>query len=335
MRYRLLLALLSFALAAAACGQGAGTTGDTITLRYSYQPGDSLTYALTQQMTMAMTMTGAGDIGVPGTLDMNMDMDLVSRLEYEVDEGPNPETIRMTIGMTIIEGSGTIDTMGTTEEMSFDDILSEFGSMEIALILDAQGDVIEIVVGGHELPPGLFGDLGNTSGFGLGSPEHIGPQFPDGPIEVGRTWNTEVVNTSFGIETRVVGEHRITGTEVVAGRDTYRIETITTTDPIVVDFEDLVNLITENAEAFGQVAPEADMASAVAAFEMLDIEMNYRIDGFTIEMTSWFDAGEGVLIRAEWSGPMTMFMEMKNLPDGGDMEMSLEMTMAQTMQLTD
>ena len=86
MRHRLLLALLSFALAAAACGQGAGTTGDTITLRYAYQPGDSLTYALTQQMTMAMTMTGAGDIGTPGTPDMNMDMDLVSRLEYEIDE---------------------------------------------------------------------------------------------------------------------------------------------------------------------------------------------------------------------------------------------------------
>jgi hypothetical protein len=335
MRNRLLLTLLSFALVAAACGEGAGTTSETITLRYSYQPGDSLTYALTQQMTMAMTMTGAGDIGVPGTLDMNMDMDMVSRLEYEIEEGPDPETIRITIGMTIVEGSGTMDTMGRIEEMSFDDLFSGVGPMEIEMILDAQGNVIEILVGGHQLPPGLFGDLGSTPAFGVGSPEHIGPQFPDGPIEVGRTWETEVVNAAFGIETRVVGEHRITGTELVAGRDTYRIETITTTDPIVIVFEDLVDLIAENAAVFGQEASAAEMASAMEELEILDIEMNYRIDGFTIEMTSWFDADEGVLVRAEWSGPMTMSMEMKNLPDGSDMEMSFDTMMTQTMQLTD
>jgi len=335
MRHRLLLGLLSFALVASACGEAAGPTGEEVTLRYAYQPGDSLTYAMTQQMTMDMAMTGSGAIGVAGTLDMSMDLDLVSRLEYEIEEGPDPETIRMTIGMTIIEGSGTIDTMGMTEEMSFDDILSEFGSMEIALILDAQGDVIEIVVGGHELPPGLFGDLGNTSGFGLGSPEHIGPQFPDGPIEVGRTWETEVVNDSFGIEVRVVSEHLITGTEVVAGRDTYRIETVTTTDPIVITFDDLVSLVAENAGDLGQEASAAEIEAAMAMFDVLDIEMNYRIDRSTVDMTSWFDAAEGVIVRVEWSGPMTMFLEMNNIPESGDVEMSFEMSITQTMQLTD
>jgi len=334
MRHRLLLTLLSFALLATACGQGVETTGETVTLRYAYQPGDSLTYALTQQMTVTMAMTGTGEMGIPGTLDMDMDLDLTSLLEYEIEEGPDPETIRMTIGMTIVEGSGAIDTMGRTEEMSFDEILEGVGATEIELILDAQGDVIEILVGGHALPPGLFSDLGDASTFGVGSPQHIGPQFPEGPIEVGRSWETEVVNGAFGIEARAVSEHLITGTEVVAGRDTYRIETITTTDPIVITFDDLVTLITENAGEFGQETSEAEIASAMAAFEILDIEMYYRIDGFKIEMTSWFDAGEGLLVRAEWSGPMTMSMEMKNLPDGGDMEMSFETTMTQTMQLT-
>jgi len=336
MRHRLVLLLLSFALAAAACGEGTGPAGEEVTLRYAYQPGDSLTYALTQQMTMAMTMTGSGAIGVAGTLDTSMDMDLVSRLEYEIDEGSDPETIRMTIGMTVVEGSGSIETMGRVEELSFDDILSEIGTTEIEMILDAQGDVIEMVVGGHTLPPGLLGDLGDISVFGqIGSPEHIGPQFPDGPIEVGRTWETEVVNDRFGVEVRVVGEHRITGTEVVAGRDTYRIETVTTTDPIVIAFDDLVDLIAENAAEFGQEASAAEIEAAMAMFEILDIEMNYRIDRSTVDMTSWFDPADGVIVRVEWSGPLTMLLEMNNIPESGDVEMSFEMSITQTMQLTD
>jgi len=119
MRNRFLLGLASLALVVTACGQDTGLSGDGVTLRYAFQPGETLEYNTDLEMTMDMTTEG--DFGLPGGLDMTLDMDLAARSTYDIEEGPDPETVRLTVSTDIVDGSASMEMLGMTEAIPLDD----------------------------------------------------------------------------------------------------------------------------------------------------------------------------------------------------------------------
>ena len=210
MRNRLVLAIAALGLVASACGQDAGLSGEVVNLRYAFQPGDSLVYNTDLQV--EMEMTGTGDFGIPGGLDMTMEMAMEARSTYDIAEGPDPETVRLSVGTTILDGSGTIEMLGMTQDIPFSEIMGEAAALDVEMVINAQGEIVDVLVGGQALPPGLLENLG---GFGGANPmsqldptQLLGPVLPDGPIEVGATWTTETTEELLGITTTNREHHR-------------------------------------------------------------------------------------------------------------------------------
>jgi hypothetical protein len=67
--------------------------------------------------------------------------------------------------------------------------------------------------------------------------------------------------------------------------------------------------------------------------EGMGVEMDYRMDRSVVETTSWFDASAGMVVRSESSGPRHMSIELNGIPDAGDFDMDIDMTMLLAMQL--
>jgi len=289
-----------------------------------------------------MDMTTEGDFGLPGGLDMTLDMDLAARSTYDIEEGPDPETVRLTVSTDIVDGSASMEMLGMTEAIPLDDLAGEMATFDMEMVIDAQGNVVEMLVGGQAIPVGLLDGLGGAgsgsllSGFDSG--QLLGPELPEGPISVGSTWTTEVNSDGFGLSFHSRSEHTIAATEVVAGHDTYRIETVTTTDEISLNFEDLMTALAENSEDLAALSGEnisgAELEAALGMFAVMGIEMNYRMDRSVAETTTWFDAAGGVVVRMEMTSPQRASIEMTGIPDTGDIEMVMDMTMTTTMQLT-
>jgi len=288
-----------------------------------------------------MEMTGTGDLGIPGGLDMTMTMAMAARSTYDITEGPDPETVRLSTSTNILDGTGSIEMLGMTQDLPFSEIAGEASSMDVEMVINAQGEIVEILIGGQALPPGLLdnlGELGGTSPLSQLDPTQlVGPVLPDGPIKVGATWSTEATDSLLGITTTT--ESTIAGTQVVAGRDTYRIETVSTTEAFEFTFADLMDLIAANADTFAELSGEdmsaAEMQAAFSMIETMGMNMIYRMDRSVILMTTWFDAADGVVVRVEMNGPQHVYLEMSGIPDAGDITLDMDMTMTATMQLTE
>jgi hypothetical protein len=214
-------------------------------------------------------------------------------------------------------------------------------TLDTEVIIDAQGNIVEMVVGGQAIPPGLFDSFGGAGGgsllSGFGSGQLLGPELPEQAVSVGSAWTTEVDETTFGIRVRSVSEHRITAQEVVAGRETFRIETTTTTEPISFSFEDLISGLAGDPallELAGDPSAQAELQAGMAMFEAMGIEMDYTMDRSVAETTTWFDAAAGLMVRMEMTMPQRATMSMRGIPDAGDLTMDMDMTMTAAMQLT-
>lgn len=332
MRFRIALAMSLLALVAASCGadsEGAAPGVGAAMLRYGYDPGERLSYDVDQVLDMRMTADGGG--AAVGAFDADMIMDVTQRLDYRIDEGPQPDTIEVTIDQRITDGSATMTAMGQTEFLT----LAELGPMasRITLVLDATGGLVEIAVDGRALPTDLFGDF---PGLGMGSmaqPGHLGPEFPDRPVGLGDRWVTQGSSDTMGFEFFQRTENEITDFEEIDGRRTMRVDSVVTIAPIDMSFDDLMDAAMTAGSAMDPSIDAAQMDAAMEMFDSLGIEMNIHMDEIRMDMVSWFDPTDGIVVRLEFTSPMTMELAMKGIPDAGDITMSMKMDIEQTMVL--
>lgn len=336
MKARTPFVLLALVVVAAACGEDepATLTGEGVVLRYAYAPGDELTYQVTQEMTMAMEASEAS--GALGSgLDAAMTMDLTMQIDYAVAEGPDPETVEITIATTILDGSGSVESLGQVEEIPFDQLAAQ-NTAEVAVVLDARGNPISVEVGGESLPTDLLGDLQGATGLGdLVAPQHMGPQFPEGPVEVGSSWTTDSESSTFGIDISTRADHEVVALEEVAGRTAYRIVSVVNTAGFEMSLADIMGALLGSGAALGDGADAAELEAAAEMLDAMGIDAVYRIADSTVEMTSWFDAAEGVVVRVESTMPMMMDVEMTGMPDVGDLAVTMDMEIIQTMELAE
>jgi hypothetical protein len=344
MRRSLVLVFAALAFLTAACGEGATTSGDGVVLRYGYQPGDQLSYDM--NLSMDMVMSGTGDLELPtgNDFDATMSADLSARADFTAEEGPDPDTVKLTTAVVFLDGGGTIEGFGTTEEIPFADVIDQMPAIDAEVILDTQGEIIEMSVGGQTIPPGVLEGLGilnGSSGFGaFDTGQMFGPALPDGPVSVGTAWSDETSMDLLGMSIRTTVASEVTAVETVAGRETYRIESTQTTDPIDLDLRDLLagiqDLGPELAATMGEGMTADDLDAMLGGLNAQGIELTMHMDRNVTRSTTWFDAAAGVAVRVEAnSEPAHLGIEARNVPGTGDVSMSIEMTMTMTMELVD
>lgn len=331
MRVRIALALVS-ALAAAACGaEAAGPPDGARVARYAYQPGDSLTYDVEQGM--SMTMEGTGDPSLGGMLDAAMDMSATAVIGYEFAEGPEPDTVEITITTTFVDGGATMTQLGRTEAIPLDQFSAGMAST-VVVLLDAQGALLSAEIDGQPLPTELLNGLEGLGGQTTSQPQHIGPEFPEEPVGVGSTWTTQQTAGAFGFVLEQRGDHAVVAEEVVDGRTTWKIESVVTTGATDVDLVEVLREIMESGTGAAGVDAE-EMELSLSLFESLGMDMEMHLDESRTDMTVWFDPAAGIVVRAVIGSEMSLDMSMRGIPDAGDMEMSMDMYMTQTLDLAD
>jgi hypothetical protein len=299
-------------------------------LAYGYQPGTSLIYDLDQEMSMDMEASGEGASAAFGAGDMSMAMTVSQQLAYDLAEGPEPDTVSLTVTYEILDGSATITAAGQTQFLSFEDVAAQAAVPPVEVTLDSRGEVLDIMVGGESLPAELL-DLG--SGFGstdLFQQPHLGPVFPDEPLEVGDSWEVDLSQSALGFDISQQAEYSIVAEERIAGRETLRIEGTVITDAVEISLADMLEALTETDLEGAGAAGDLD----AQMFESLGIDIRYRLARSEMAMISWFDPGDGVVVRAEIEMPAAMAITMSGMPDaGGDLSMDIEMEMFQTLSL--
>ncbi|MFQ5947776.1 MAG: hypothetical protein ACE5KX_02810, partial [Acidimicrobiia bacterium] len=273
---RTMMALLAVVTLAAACGtEGATGRAFASAFRYSYTPGGELLYATTTGMDMILDI----DSGVP-ELDgrMTMEMAMHGLLEYGFAEGPDPDTVEITITQDIIDLSGSMAAPGFSEQLENDDIPDV---PEVVLLLDAQGNVIDFLVGGQALPPGLLGDPSAFGPGGLGTgPPHAFPAFPDRPLSVGESWDTQITQEVFGVALTLEGHHRVVGEEDLRGRATVVIETTLTTSEATFNLHQIVQAMTEAPVLFGESDAD-EIQAAMDAMVAAGVNVSYTMEPTT------------------------------------------------------
>lgn len=318
--------LLAAVLTVAACGAEPSGSVDGSFLRYSYEPGTSLSYDIESVMFMDMTMTG-----FPGASDVSMAMNVDQRLDYSIGEGPTPGTVELTLHQAMTGGSGSVTALGETQYLT----PGELGVVEseIVIVLDELGNLVEAALDGNAIPLDL---LGGDAGFGANAfnqPQHGGPVLPDFPVGVGDEWKSEEAFGGFGFEVIQRGRHEVIAEEVHDRRDVVIILSEVTIERTEFDLIEIM----EGLMASGYEDPAmsaAELESAMALFQGTGLEMSLEVEKSQSEMTTWFDPAAGVVVRNELEMPMTMTIHMSGIPEvPGDVEMQMTIDLAQTSTL--
>ncbi len=326
MRTRLVLTIAVSALVVTACGTEAGNPDGRI-LAYGYQPGMDMVYDMHQEMSMEMEASGAAAVMLGGG-DMSMAMVFDQQVGYSFAEGPEPDSVAITMAYDLVDASGTVTAMGQTEFMTLDDLGAEAVMPPVEMVIDAQGNVIDLAVGGESLPTQYLDLLSGMGTPDLTQQPHIGPVFPDYPVGVGDAWTVDMSQEMWGMEIDQEARFRILSAELVGGIETLKVEGTIVTGAMDVN---LAEMMAELANS-GLGDQEFDMSAAM--FESLGIEMRFSTERSEMEITSWFDPLGGIVVKAETAGPMEISIEMSGIPDApGDIEMRMFMDLIQRIEL--
>lgn len=350
---RIRLIIVALALAASACGDAGGPavdpdggftqghTGELLTLSYGFQPDTRLGYDFAMDVTADVTadIPDAGDFG-----DMRMAMGMAGGLSFDLAPGPDAGTTEVTMGMelrdfTVREFSmGGISMLDEIGDQDLGELFAAEALPEITLVMDAQGNLLEMRSGDTPLPTDLFG---SSLGGGFSDPSGMsiqtmlfGPPLPEGEVRVGAEWTTddsrEVPFLGY-VESH--SRHRITGEDRVQGRDVLIIETVTDISDIELDFADMVDAMRDvDAGAMGITDTElAQMEAEIGAMDGLGFSMRLAYE--SLQSTTWFDPGAGLVVQTDGAGDMRMSMAFDMLGESGSMDM--DMTMSIHMLLTD
>lgn len=330
------VAAAAFALVASGCGPDSAdaqvVVENAAVLRYAYQPGDSLSYDVHQGV--SLSMEGSGDAAFGAATDVTMDMSISSFVDYRFAEGPSPDLTEVTIETSLVGGGATMTAMGRTEVIPLSELSGDL-TPTVVLVLDPQGRPVDGSIDGRALPTDLLEDFGAMIGQSASQPQHIGPQFPEEPIGVGSTWETNQDIDLFGMAITQHGQHAVVGEDAVGGRATLRIESTIRTGATRVDLGEALEQMLDSGLAAGSGLDEAEIESMTAMYESMGIEMTMRLDDSRTDMTTWFDPDAGVVVKSVMAGPMSMSLSMRGAPDVGDLEVTMDMVVEQTMELAE
>jgi hypothetical protein len=326
MRRTAIIGIVLLAASFAACGEeGAGGQ----LLRYGYQPGTTLTYDLSTDVTGTLAIEGDFEPET-GALDVALDMDAGAVLRYEFSEGSEPDLLDLKLTMELTDLGGTMDGQGETRELTLDELGEELRPIEALFTIDDQGKIVAAAVDGQPLPTELLEGLG-TSPTVLLTPQHLGPELPEDPVAVGDLWETESVVSRFGFDVTTRGEHRVAAEETVGGRSTLRIESTVETTPLDLGMADLLAATAQEGEEVDQEMVDL----MVEFFETLGGELRAEVAGSTSTMTTWFDPADGVVVRFELAQPQAADVAMQGVPElGGDLSMSARLETVSSAELS-
>ena len=331
MRKHATIAILALALSAAACGsdpQSGGGGGDLM-LRYAYSPGQELSYDV--DLSMDMTMESSGGGAIAGSLDTEMLLSVDQRVDLAFSEGPQPDQIEIRMPQELLEGGAQMKVMGQTEYLPMEVLAAELDTTTV-VVVDALGQVVEASVGGQPLPTDLLNEFGSLGSGTMLQPQHLGPAFPEHGLAVGGSWTTTTEMALLGFDITQTARNEVVGEEEILGHHTYRIDTVVTTDPIAASMADMLEAMKDSPEMAALSQAELDEISNL--IEGMGVDLRYRIPLTTIEMTTWFDAAAGVVVRLHLDSNMEMEVSMSNVPGAGELEMTAEMNSTQRMELT-
>lgn len=360
MRIRTFTLITLLGLVLAACGgpasDGTTTTNapdttttaaapEAIQLAYALEAGQTLTYEVDMDQSIVMSIEGdptalAETEGeeVPEQMDINISG--VTTFTHAIAEGPEPGTFEVTItgDFSSLEFSGTVDGEPITETGEELPDMAEMDPVDVTIVVDEHGNVINDESGMGEDFLGslggldMLGQLGPSAGAATG--QFVGPPLPDEEVTVGDTWSETVEIPTLpddepiatSIESEVVAAEELDGVEV------YVIETTTSTS--AVEF-DLAELLVGFMTAFvPEDATEEELAEMDALVEQL--RFAFSVDPQVGEMTTWFDYEAGLARQANFVNSTHMVMDI-NIPDeatGELVEMGLDMTIDQDVTYT-
>lgn len=305
---------------------------DAQRLTYNLEPGSSTQYEVT--LDQSIDMTAEGDAAAMGEEEMpgEMSIDLVgtTTFTHSVAEGPEPGTFEI----TIVGDFSDLEITGTVDGESIADEIPDFATMdpvEHTIVVDESGHPIgddsgefDDLFGGLD-GMGGFGDLSGMAGIEF---SHVGPEFPEEEVTVGDSWSEIIEVPGMSEDDSITTEinSTVTGTDTVDGAEVLVIETQSVTSAIEFD---LAEFLLGFMFAF---APEGTEGSAdLEGLE--DLRFLFSIDETTTDLTTWFDAEEGVARQAEYNGGTHLVMDI-NMPDEESGEMvgfKVDMSVDQTV----
>jgi len=318
------LALLFAVLALLAVSCGGGTAGPGEFLAYDLATSGDIEYDLAFDMDMSVEMTGMeeleGGVGMEATF--------VGTIVYDVEPGPEPGQVELTLTSDIVPTELRVDIPGE-ESLVLDDpeeieATGEFNPEDFAVeqtfIIDESGAIIDAALDGVSIPlealQGGFGAFGGTND----PTSFLGPVLPEDAVSVGDEW-TVIKETPLGDETLVAETvSRLDREDTMDGRRVLVIVSRTSSNAVDIDSDTLGDLIASDPTISQE---ERD------AFGFIDMSM--RLDGSQSEFTTWFDPASGVVVRQEGAVPMNMLMTMAMF--GESIGMSMDMGMNMTMKL--
>jgi len=326
MRRTIISVAVAGALVLAACGTEASGSANGKYLRYAYDPGSTLDYEVETVLMADISADGA----MAGLMDMSMNIGLEQAVTYSIAEGPTPGTIELTLHQTILNGSGSVTGLGTTEFLSPADL--GVTEMEVRMVIDELGNLVEAEFDGQAVPLELLGGVGGFGTDAFTQPQHSGPAFPDFPVDVGDVWKTDDEFSGFGFDMRQKGEHELVEVSELEGRRVMVIESEVTMEKMTMTLSDILAMAAADFTADATAQAETD--AAMEMFETTGADMKMVIEETVMTMTTWFDDAEGVVVRSDLDFPMVMVIEMSGIPDlPGGISLTMQMDLAQTSVL--
>ncbi len=334
MRARIVTILAGLAVVAAACGGGGGETvvasGEALAapLAYEYVGGEQLTYAFTGSVDMQMSGEGSGALGAgAGAGDMDASIDIAGDFTVSTAEGEEPGTTELTISMDVA-GFDVNRLEMDGEDMSgaaagFVD-QGDFDFPDTKIVVDEQGNVVSVNVGGEELPAAFAAASGSfgPAGAGLDPTMFLNPSFPSGTLTVGSQWDTvDAIDMPGMGRLSVQTSNAVTETHSKDGHDLFLIESTTTMGAVEVDLFDMIGEL-----AAADPAAASEFGDLGAMFPP-GMEMNMSLVPGEITASTWFDATSGMVAHGQVRMPMDMTMEMV-VPGEGEAKIDMSMEMA-------
>ncbi len=332
-RARFVTILAGLAVIAAACGGGGGETvvasGEALAapLAYEYVGGEQLTYAFTGSVDMQMSGEGSGALGAgAGAGDMDASIDIAGDFTVSTVEGEEPGTTELTISMDVASFSvNRLEMAGEDMTGAADGFMSQsdFDFPDTTIVVDAQGNVVSVNVGGEELPAAFAAASGSLgpAGAGLDPAMFLNPSFPSGELTVGSQWETVDSMELPGMgRLSVQTTNEVTQTHAKDGHDLFLIETTTTMGSVDVDLFDMLGEL-----AAADPAAASEFGDLGAMFPP-GMKMNMSLVPGEITGSTWFDATSGMVAQGQMHMPMDMSIEMV-VPGEGEAKMDMSMVM--------